>query len=165
MNRIAASFLSGWVLMLPPVTENKSGFEVDLHAPYSRWDQFLAFDTAKECSTYKIRVYNAGMEYLRHQQAEWDRIAQELNAKYPDAEAKRIQDIAGKLPEERSEKEWQMLIDFFKADRPRTAAEERAKQEFLKRTQHYDRSKHAAALAKLDARCVPAEVVFPTPKR
>jgi hypothetical protein len=165
MKRISAIFLSGWVLMLPPVTHNKSSgkFGVELQAPYARCEQFLAFDTAKERSNTKIQVSDAGAEYLRKQKAEWDRILEELRGKYPDEEQKRVDTIIAKGMDNWTTEEFQIVIDYFKRDR--SPVEERIKQQFEKRTKSYSSEKHAAALARVGARCVPSEVVFPKSNR
>jgi hypothetical protein len=166
MNRIPAMCLSGWVLMFPPVAHNDSTgkFDMDLHAPYSRWEQLLVFDNAQECNNSKIQVSNAGTEYLRKQQAEWDRILEELRAKYPDDEQKRVDAIVAKGMNNWTNEEFQVVIDYFKRDRP--PVDERRRQEFQKRVQqNYSREKHATALARLDARCVPSDVIFPASKR
>src|SRR5262245_58750723 len=95
MSRISAMFFSGWILMLPPVTLNKSSdkFDTNLQAPYSQWEQFLAFDTARECSNERIRLYNVGKKYLDNQHAEWKKVLDELGAKYSDQFEERMRTL------------------------------------------------------------------------
>jgi len=166
-------FLSGWILMLPPVISNKSAdkFEINLQAPYSQWEQYLAFDTAKECSDERIHLYNVGRKYLDNEHAEWKKLLDELGAKYPDAfdawlkELRSLEKRIEALPkssENWSEQDWRIMkeyLDFLK--RP-SVVDDRIRKEFMQRTE----AMQAAALARLEARCVPSEVVFSSqPKR
>lgn len=167
MNTISAMFLSGWILMLPPVVHNeKTGtFETKLRAPYSQWDQFLAFDTAKECTNEKIAVYNAAKRYLEKQLEDWRKVADDI---IPESEAlgrRRVLLKRLKASPPGSEEYVTALREYADFLKEPTTFTEQEQQEFEARIPPYSKTKHAAALARLDARCVPSEVVFPEPKK
>src|SRR5690348_14729223 len=44
----------GWLLRTPPIkTSDGTMFEVDEKEPYTQWEQYRAYDTARDCETGK----------------------------------------------------------------------------------------------------------------
>ena len=50
----AVLLLGGWLLMVPPSMPDGPGF--DAKGPFSKWEQFSAYDTDKECETAQFEM-------------------------------------------------------------------------------------------------------------
>ena len=49
----------GWYMMKPPIilnSENPDDSKIDESAPFSKWDQIQAFDTAKDCEKTMVKL-------------------------------------------------------------------------------------------------------------
>jgi len=68
-HRCALILLGGWLLMQPPLIEDKhapAGFTVQLQTPVQEWDQASAHDSAAECERVRTNTANGiGVEFQR----------------------------------------------------------------------------------------------------
>ena len=71
----AALALVGWYLMIPP---SLGGFQYDLTAPISKWQQDSSYDSADNCEEHRMKVFDM---LTKHKVRNLDAKTQDGNAR------------------------------------------------------------------------------------